>query len=136
MEQFLGKWKMISSDNFDEYMEKVGVSYVTRKVAVALKPTYLIAAEPNDVYNLRTESTFKNTDMRFKLNEEFDETTTDGRKCKSVVRLEAGEAGPRLVQDQKGKVDSLIVREIKDNDTLVCTCSALGTTSTRVYQRA
>jgi len=132
MDAFIGKWRMQSSENFDEYMEKVGVSYVTRKVAVALKPSYVISAEPEEVFNLRTESTFKNSDMRFKLNEEFDETTSDGRKCKSLMRLEAG---PRLVQDQKGKVDSLIVRELTDNDTLVCTCSALGITCTRVYKR-
>jgi hypothetical protein len=40
----------------------------------------------------------------------------------SVMRLEPG---PRLVQDQKGKVDSLIVRELTDNDTLVCVSAYL-----------
>lgn len=36
-EKFVGKWKLVESDNFDEYMKQVGVSFITRKAASALK---------------------------------------------------------------------------------------------------
>jgi len=128
----LGKWKLEKSENFDEYMKAVGVNMLTRKVASTLKPNYSITAEENDMYNLRTESTFKNTDMKFKFGEEFDETTSDGRKCKSVVTLD----GNKLIHNQVGEVGSVINRELIDDDTLVCTCKAAnGVTSTRTYTR-
>ena len=123
---------MESSENFDEYMKAVGVNVFTRKVAGSLKPNYVISAEPDNFLNLRTESTFKNSDMKFKLGEEFDETTSDGRKCKSVVRLE----GNTLIQDQNGGVPSVITRELTDKDTLVCICKAGDVSSKRVYKRA
>jgi len=132
MDAFIGTWKMESSENFENYMKAVGVSLVTRKVAANLKPNYVISSEPDEVFNLRTESSFKNADMKFKLGQEFDETTTDGRKCKSVVRLE----GRCLVQDQRGEVASVITRELTDKDTLVCICKAGDITSKRVYTRA
>jgi len=132
MEAFLGTWKLESSENFDDYMKTVGVSFMTRKVGATLKPNYIIAAEEDETFNLRMESTFKNHDMRFKLDQEFDETTSDGRKCKTLMKLE----GSKLIQDQKGEVPSLITRELKDNNTLVCICSANGVESTRVYKRA
>jgi len=132
MDIFLGKWKMESSENFDEYMKTVGVNYVTRKIAATLKTNYVISDEKDGTYNLRLESTFKNVDMKFKLNEEFDETTSDGRKCKTTMILE----GKTLTQDQKGDVPSIITREITDNDSLVCICTANGVVCTRVYKRA
>lgn len=48
------------------------------------KPTTIISIEC-DVITLKTVSTFKNTEINFKLGEEFDETTADDRKVK--VRL-------------------------------------------------
>lgn len=131
MDAFIGKWRLESSENFEEYMKAAGVGLMTRKVAGNVKPNYIISAEEGGVYNLRTESTFKNQDMKFKLNEQFDETTTDGRKCKSTIRLE----GKKLVQDQLGDVNSLITRELTDDDTLVVVCQAGDVQSKRVYKR-
>lgn len=45
------------------------------------KPTTIIAIE-GDVITLKTVSTFKSTEINFKLGEEFDETTADDRKVK------------------------------------------------------
>ena len=58
-----------------------GVGLLTRTTANALKPDTIISID-GDTWKLRTESTFKNTELVFKLNEEFDETTADGRKVK------------------------------------------------------
>lgn len=45
------------------------------------KPTVIISSEGDKVV-IRTQSTFKNTEISFKLGEEFDETTPDDRNCK------------------------------------------------------
>ncbi|TWW68519.1 Fatty acid-binding protein, brain [Takifugu flavidus] len=75
----------VESENFDDYMKALGVGFATR------------------------QSTFKNTEISFKLGEEFDETTADDRNCKMSLE------GDKLVHVQKwdGK-ETTFVREIKD----------------------
>ena len=45
------------------------------------KPTLEIAVN-EDQWNIKTITTIKTTEISFKLNTEFDETTADGRKVK------------------------------------------------------
>lgn len=52
---------------------------ITRKAANAVTPTVELRKE-GDEYNLVTSSTFKTTEMKFKLGEEFDEERADGAK--------------------------------------------------------
>lgn len=59
----------------------VGVGFATRQVGNVTKPTVIISNEGDKVV-IRTQSTFKNTEISFKLGEEFDETTPDDRNCK------------------------------------------------------
>lgn len=47
------------------------------------KPTTIISKE-GDVFTLKTVSTFKSTEINFKLGEEFDETTADDRSVKVI----------------------------------------------------
>jgi hypothetical protein len=103
-----------------------------RTIASTLKPNNVISAEPNGVYNIRIESTFKNHDTKFKLGEEFDEKTADDRKAKSIITLD----GRKLIQEQQADVPSTIIRELTEPDTLVIKLIAKGVTCTRVYKRA
>lgn len=58
-----------------------GVGFATRQVGNVTKPTVIISQDDDKVV-IRTQSTFKNTEISFKLGEEFDETTADDRNCK------------------------------------------------------
>lgn len=64
-----------------------GVGFATRKVGNLTKPTTIISVD-GDKVTVKTQSTIKNTELNFKLGEEFDETTADDRKVK--VRLQPG----------------------------------------------
>ncbi|TWW53837.1 Fatty acid-binding protein, brain [Takifugu flavidus] len=110
VDAFCATWKLVESENFDDYMKALGVGFATRQVGNVTKPTVIISLEGDKVV-VRTQSTFKNTEISFKLGEEFDETTADDRNCKSTVSLE----GDKLVHVQKwdGK-ETTFVREIKD----------------------
>lgn len=46
------------------------------------KPNLLIAVDDKGVISMKSQSTFKSTEINFKLNEEFDEITADDRKTK------------------------------------------------------
>uniref|UniRef100_A0A8B9GUZ1 Fatty acid binding protein 7, brain, a n=1 Tax=Astyanax mexicanus TaxID=7994 RepID=A0A8B9GUZ1_ASTMX len=62
-----------------------GVGFATRQVGNVTKPTIVVSQEGDKII-IKTLSTFKNTEISFKLGEEFDETTADDRNVK--VRTE------------------------------------------------
>ncbi|XP_056154964.1 fatty acid-binding protein, heart [Lampris incognitus] len=130
-EAFAGTWNLKQSKNFDDYMKALSVGFATRQVANMTNPTTIISVD-GDKVKLQTTSTFKNTEINFKLGEEFDETTADDRKVKSVVTIEGG----KLVHIQKwdGKETSL-VREI-DGNNLTLTLTLGDVVSTRHYVKA
>ncbi|MCJ8746305.1 hypothetical protein PDJAM_G00140430 [Pangasius djambal] len=130
-EAFVGTWNLKESKNFDEYMKALGVGFATRQVGSMTKPTTIISID-GDVLTLKTVSTFKNTEIKFKLGEEFDETTADDRKVKSLMTLD----GNKLVHIQKwdGKETSL-VREV-DGNSLTLTLTLGDVVCTRSYVKA
>lgn len=110
MEAFEGTWKQIKMDNFDEYLKASGVSFVLRKLAAASTPSvefrknvfFLIWVKENIVQDDGTwtfyfYSTVKNGVWTFKVGEESEETTPDGRKFMSTITIENG----KLYHNQK-----------------------------------
>nr|QKO28392.1 fatty acid binding protein 11 [Ctenopharyngodon idella] len=85
VEQFVGKWKMTSSDNFDEYMKAVGAGFASRQMANLAKPSLTIALDDQGFISMKAVTTFKTLEIKFKLDEEFDETTADDRKVKKCT---------------------------------------------------
>ncbi|XP_054745829.1 probable fatty acid-binding protein [Anastrepha obliqua] len=100
------KYKLEKSENFDEYMKELGVDMVLCKMGNSVSPTVELKKD-GDNYSFTTTSTFKTTTVNFKLGEEFDEETLDGRKVKSVFTLD----GNKLVQEQKGDKPSTIISD-------------------------
>ncbi|KAL2766874.1 fatty acid-binding protein 9 [Daubentonia madagascariensis] len=130
VEPFLGTWKLVSSENFEDYMKELGVDLAARNVAGLVKPTVSISVN-GEMVNIRTQSSFKNTEISFKLGEEFDETTADNRKVKSIITLHSGS----MIQVQKwlGK-ETTIKRKIVDGK-MVVECTMNNIVSTRIYEK-
>ncbi|XP_044861262.1 fatty acid-binding protein, adipocyte-like [Mauremys mutica] len=128
---FVGIWKFVSSEKFEDYMKELGVGLATRTLGSLAKPTVTISTD-GDVITIKTKSTFKNTEVSFKLGEEFEETTADDRKTKSIVTLEEG----LLTQVQKwdGK-ETTIKRKLADGKMIV-EYMMNNIICTRVYERA
>jgi hypothetical protein len=87
-----------------------------------------------DVWTLKTVTTFKKSKIQFKLGEEFDEETADGRKMKTTMTLD----GNKLTQDQKidpPAVSSVITREV-DGSKMTVICKAEDVVSTRIYSKS
>lgn len=86
-----------------------GVGMLTRKMGNTVSPVVELVKN-DDKYELSSNSTFKNTKISFKLGEEFDEETPDGRKVKSIITQD----GNKLVHTQKNdKLVTTIVREFE-----------------------
>uniref|UniRef100_A0A7N4NG09 Fatty acid binding protein 5 n=1 Tax=Sarcophilus harrisii TaxID=9305 RepID=A0A7N4NG09_SARHA len=129
--QLLGKWRLVESKGFDEYMKEVGVGMALRKMAGMAKPDVFIS-ENGGVITIKTESTIKTTQFSFKLGEKFEETTADGRKTQTLCTLDNN----TLVQHQAwdGK-ESTITRKVEDGKLLV-DCVMNNVTCHRVYEKA
>ncbi|KAM4864641.1 fatty acid-binding protein 9 [Thomomys bottae] len=131
IEPFVGTWSLVSSENFDEYMKELGVNFATRNIAGLVKPSVNISVNGGKV-TIRTESSLTNTEISFKMGEEFDETTADNRKVKSIITLDGG----TMIHVQKwlGK-ETTIKRKIVDGK-MVVECTMNNVVSTRIYEKA
>ena len=56
-----------------------------RKMASSATPTTEISKSDKDEWTIKTMTTFKTTEIKFKLGQEFDEETADGRHCKVYI---------------------------------------------------
>nr|WPK49610.1 FABP3 [Echiniscus testudo] len=127
---FVGKYKLESGENFEEYMKSIGVGMVMRKLGASATPVITIWKE-GDRYFVKTETTFKSSEFCFRLNEEFDEETLDGRRVKTVISQE----GNKLIQVQrKDDFETVITREF-DAQGLITTLVHKDVKSIRRYKR-
>ncbi|XP_050536072.1 fatty acid-binding protein, muscle-like isoform X1 [Daktulosphaira vitifoliae] len=124
------KYKLDSSENFDDYMKALGVGILTRKMGNCISPVVELTKNDDEKYTLTSNSTFKNTATVFKLGEEFDEETPDGRKVRSIITQD----GNTLVHKQKSdKLETTIIREFKP-DELKMVLTVNDITCTRIYK--
>lgn len=122
------KYKLASSENFDEFLKAVGVGWMPRKIIATVSPIIELS-EKDGVYTLSSSSTFKTTETKFKLGEEFDEDIPDGTKAKSVITRD----GCKLVHVQRGEKVTTIIREFSA-DQVKQTISVDDIVSTRIYK--
>ncbi|XP_073085868.1 myelin P2 protein isoform X1 [Manis javanica] len=125
------KYKKVSvKDSLSFSNVRVRVGLATRKLGNLAKPTVIISKK-GDIITIRTESTFKNTEISFKLGQEFEETTADNRKAKSLVTLARGSLNQ--VQKWDGK-ETTIKRKLVDGKMIV-ECKLKGVVCTRIYEK-
>jgi len=129
MTDFTGKFKLASSDNFDEFLKELGVNFVLRNLAKTSTPVVEITKD-GDLYSLKTTTAIKNSEIKFELGKEFEEARMDGKNVKSVMVAD----GNKLVQTQFGDKEVKIVREFNGNELKV-TATVGPVVSVRVYNR-
>ncbi|XP_007942851.1 fatty acid-binding protein 12 [Orycteropus afer afer] len=130
VDQLQGTWKSMSCENFEEYMEELGIGRLSRKLGCLAKPTVIISTN-GDVTTIKTKSIFKNSEISFKLGEEFEETAPDGHKTKGTVTLNNDSL--MQVQDWDGK-ETTIMRKLVDGK-MVVKSTVNNVTCTRTYER-
>ncbi|VDD78031.1 unnamed protein product [Mesocestoides corti] len=128
IEPFLGSWKLETSKNFDELMRELGVGLVTRRILASINPTLIVSSLGGGKYKMRSESAFKTTEFEFKLGEEFEEETLDGRIVRSTITID----GNTLKQVQVANNTTYIDRVVEGNK-LKTIFTVNGVVSTRIH---
>merc|ERR1712228_611684 len=106
MEKWKGKYLMTSWENYADFLEKLGVPLLLRKLATMGTPIVEVTYdEETEVWNVSRTSTLfyqliklRSVDFKFRLDEEFDEVTPDKREGTSIVTVE----GDTVVTEFKG----------------------------------
>uniref|UniRef100_A0A4W4FTE5 Cytosolic fatty-acid binding proteins domain-containing protein n=1 Tax=Electrophorus electricus TaxID=8005 RepID=A0A4W4FTE5_ELEEL len=134
MEQFMGKWKLTKSENFEEYMKAIGKFplLLTDEGHVSAKPSLVFSEGDGGLISMKSTTTFKTVEIKFRLGEEFGEITADDRQAKSTMSLLNG----KLIQSQtwEGKTTT-IEREIQDGKLIAVSCIMGDAVSLRTYER-
>ncbi|XP_076157496.1 fatty acid-binding protein, adipocyte-like [Alosa pseudoharengus] len=74
------------SFNFDEYLNTLGVGFAKRQIAGKVEPSVTVSVDADGTITWNTGR----KEIKFKLNEEFEETTGGDRKTRNVVELDNG----------------------------------------------
>ena len=140
--EYCGKYQMTDSENFDDFMAALGIGYLTRKLGNASKPLITISevdatasgSSPTKRYSLKQESLVKTTTIEFALGEQIEETTADGRKCKTTFKYVKPGLWMQEMLGTNGGKDSVCLREFFKAGMKV-TCTVDNITTVRNYKR-
>jgi len=125
MDAFKGEYTRTSAEKYEEFLSALNVGFLLRKAATISTPVKTIS-EDDGTWSIKTATTLKSMDLKFKLGEEFDETTADGRDVKGVVTFEDGKIVSVQTAKKEGQKSTRSVREMNGPDELIYTMTIDG----------
>ncbi|XP_004594588.1 fatty acid-binding protein, intestinal [Ochotona princeps] len=84
---FDGTWKVCQNDNYDNFMEKMGINVMKRKLAAHDNLKVTIKQDGNK-FTVKESSTFRTIDIVFELGVTFNYTLADGTEVSGAWTLE------------------------------------------------
>merc|ERR1712198_3212 len=125
---FNGKWKLEKQENFDEYLTKLSVGLIKRKMAVNMYPTQDVNIDGDTI-------SIKNSlgkDVLFTIGVEFEQETPVGDKFTGIGSWE----GDKLVtKGAKAGEDHITYREVVGEE-FIMTIIFGDLTCKRIFKRA
>ncbi|XP_019600080.1 fatty acid-binding protein, intestinal [Rhinolophus sinicus] len=129
---FDGTWKVNRNENYDKFMEKMGINVIKRKLAAHDNLKLIITQEGNK-FTVKESSALRSTEIVFELGVMFTYSLADGTELSGTWSLE----GNRLIGNFK-RVDNgkelNAVREIIDGE-LVQTYTYEGVEAKRIFKK-
>merc|ERR1712121_287504 len=98
MESFKGNYTRVSADQYEEALKALDVNVLLRKAALVSTPVMKVT-EVDGVWSIKSSTTLKTIELKFKIGETFEEITPDGREVEAIVTHE----GNKLISIQKAK---------------------------------
>merc|ERR1712203_66886 len=124
MDALKGQWVRESADNYDKLLNELAVSWLLRTAAQASTPVMDITEEAGQ-WTIKTSTTLKSMELKFKLGEKFEETTPDGREVEAIVTHEDNKFISIQTAKKAGQKSTKVVREF-NGDEVVQTMTFIG----------
>ncbi len=147
-EKYCGSYNRISAEKYDEFLNELGVNFLLRKAATASSPVFEVISknwsdfrvfwyahfgfdfqvtydEASETWNFKTSTMLKSMELKFKLGEEFDEKSPDGRDVRAIVTKEGDSFVSTQTAKKDGEKSTKVVREFK-GDEVIQTSTIVG----------
>jgi len=132
MVEYKGTYDRTGAENYDEFLKALDVNFVLRKAATASSPVFTVTEE-DGTWTFKTATVLKSMELKFKLDEEFEETTPDGREVKAIVKKDGDKFISIQTAKKEGQKSTEVIREffedkcvqtmkVKDNEGKEVVC--------------
>ncbi|XP_003800109.1 fatty acid-binding protein, intestinal [Otolemur garnettii] len=129
---FDGTWKVVRNENYDKFMEKMGINLVKRKLAAHDNLKLIITQEGNK-FTVKESSNFRNVDIVFELGVTFNYSLADGTELTGTWTLEGNKLVGKFKRIDNGN-ELNAVREILGGE-LVQTYMYEGVEAKRIFKK-
>ncbi|NP_001079346.1 fatty acid-binding protein, intestinal [Xenopus laevis] len=129
---FDGTWKVDRSENYEKFMEVMGVNIVKRKLGAHDNLKVIIQQDGNN-FTVKESSTFRNIEIKFTLAQPFEYSLADGTELNGAWFLQDNQLLGTFTRKDNGKVLQTTRQII--GDELVQTYEYEGTESKRIFKR-
>ncbi|KAJ1206378.1 hypothetical protein NDU88_001783 [Pleurodeles waltl] len=129
---FNGTWKVERSENYDKFMEVMGVNIMKRKLA-AHDNLKIIIQQDGNTFVVKESSTFRTLEITFTLGVEFEYSLADGTELVGAWNIE----GDKLVGSFKRKDNGNELKTWREiiGDELVQAYLYEGVEAKRIFKR-
>ncbi|XP_039614010.1 fatty acid-binding protein, intestinal [Polypterus senegalus] len=130
---FNGTWKVDRNENYDKFMEQLGVNVMKRKLG-AHDNLKITIDQDGDKFTIKESSNFRTKDIEFTLGVAFDYTMADGTELHGTWTLEGNKLVGKFNRKDNGK-ELLTTREIVA-DEMVQSYHYDGVDAKRIFKKA
>ncbi|XP_051558564.1 fatty acid-binding protein, intestinal-like [Myxocyprinus asiaticus] len=129
---FNGTWKVDRNENYEKFMEQMGINMVKRKLA-AHDNLKITLEQKGDKFVVKEVSTFRTLDIEFTLGITFEYSLADGTELSGSWVMEGDMLKGTFTRKDNGKV--LITTRKIIGDELVQSYSYDGVEAKRIFKR-
>ncbi|XP_054417982.1 fatty acid-binding protein, intestinal [Pteronotus mesoamericanus] len=129
---FDGTWNINRNENYDKFMEKMGINIVKRKLAAHDNLKLIITQEGNK-FTVKESSTFRNAEIVFELGVAFNYSLADGTELSGAWNLEGGKLVGKFKRVDNGN-ELNAIREVVGGE-LVQTYVYEGVEAKRIFKK-
>ncbi|KAJ8271371.1 hypothetical protein COCON_G00102300 [Conger conger] len=128
---FNGTWKVDRSENYEKFMEQMGINMVKRKLA-SHDNLKIIIEQSGDKFQVKESSTFRTVEINFTLGVSFDYSMADGTELTGSWALEGETLKGTFNRKDNGK--QLLTTRIISGDELIQSYNYEGVDAKRNFQ--
>ncbi|XP_030594477.1 fatty acid-binding protein, intestinal [Archocentrus centrarchus] len=130
---FNGTWKVDRSENYEKFMEKMGINVVKRKLA-AHDNLKITITQNGDKFNVKESSTFRSIEIDFTLGVNFEYSLADGTELSGAWTMEGDTLNGIFNRKDNGK--QLTTTRIVQGDELIQSYNYEGVDAKRIFKRS
>ncbi|XP_078741624.1 fatty acid-binding protein, intestinal [Lampetra fluviatilis] len=129
---FSGTWKVEKNENYEKFLEAMGVNAVKR-AAASVDKLCLTISQDGDSFTVKESSLIRTTEFTFTLGAAFDASLADGSEVNGSWTLEGSKLVGKFARKDNGKIITT-TREVVDGK-LVQTMNFEGVEGKRIFKK-